>query len=67
MTRKPAGVIVHDLREMRQDKIITLDANGSKRTPEWRERYHRHIETLDLAIEGYENLARVQAEREAQQ
>jgi len=65
MTRKPAEVIAQDLREIRQDKILTVEANGHRRTQEWRDRYARHIETLDQAIEGFENLARVQADKQA--
>jgi hypothetical protein len=62
--RPPAHLIAEDLKQIRQDKILTVDANGSKRTQDWRDRYQRHIATLDFAIEGYENLARVQAERQ---
>ena len=64
MTRKPASTIASDLREIRQDKILTVEANGSRRAPEWRARYARHIATLDQAIEGFDNLARQQAERQ---
>ncbi|MBB3743878.1 hypothetical protein FHX10_003377 [Rhizobium sp. BK591] len=64
MTRKPADVIAHNLREIRQDKILTVDANGAKRSQEWRERYARHIEALGDAIEGFDNLARAQAEKQ---
>lgn len=63
MPRKPAHIIASDLREIRQDKILTVDANGSKRSQDWKDRYARHIATLDDAIEGYDNLARVQAEK----
>lgn len=66
MTRKPASTIASDLREMRQDKILTVEANGARRSPEWRERYARHISTLDQAIEGFDNLARQQAERQGE-
>jgi hypothetical protein len=63
MTRKPAHVIAGDLREIRQDKVLTVEANGAKRPQEWRDRYARHIESLDQAIEGFDNLARAQAEK----
>lgn len=64
MSKKPARVIANDLREIRQDKFLTLDANGKRMTAERRERYERHIASLDDAIEGFDNLARVQAEKE---
>jgi hypothetical protein len=66
MTRPPANVIAEHLREIRADKILTVDANGSKRSQEWRDRYQRHIETLGYAIEGYDNLARVKAQAAAE-
>ena len=66
MTRKPADVIAKDLREIRQDKVLTVEANSARRSQEWRDRYARHIDSLDQAIEGFETLARAQAERQAQ-
>lgn len=64
MSRKPAHLIASDLREMRQDKMLTVDANGHRRPQEWRDRYARHISSLDDAITGFDNLARIQAERQ---
>ncbi len=63
MTRKPAHVIATDLREILQDKVLTVEANGAKRPQEWWDRYARHIESMDQAIEGFDNLARAQAEK----
>lgn len=59
---KPAHLIAEALREIRQDKVLTVDANGKRMTEAKRERYARHIAALDTAIEGYHNLARRQAE-----
>jgi len=64
MTRPPAHIIAENLREIRQDKILTMEINGHKFPEDRRERLNRHISTLDFAIEGYDNLARVQAERQ---
>ncbi|WP_149344708.1 hypothetical protein [Neorhizobium sp. P12A] len=67
MTRKSAATIASDLREIRQDKILTVDANGKRMGADRLERFRRHIDTLDQAIEGFDNLAKAQAERQAQQ
>lgn len=60
---KPAHLIAEALREIRQDKVLTVDANGKRMNEERRERFSRHIAALDDAIEGYGNLARRQAEK----
>lgn len=67
MSKMPAHLIAEALREIRQDKVLTVDANGKRMPEDRRERYSRHIAALDDAIEGFDNLARVQAERQAQQ
>lgn len=67
MSKMPAHLIAEALREIRQDKVLTVDANGKRMTQERRDRYSRHIAALDDAIEGFDSLARVQAERQAQQ
>jgi hypothetical protein len=64
MSRKPAHLIAETLREIRQDKVLTVDANGKRMSEDRRERYARHIAVLDDAIEGFDNLARVQAEKQ---
>jgi hypothetical protein len=64
MSRKPAHLIAEALREIRQDKVLTVDANGKRMAEEKRERYARHISALDDAIDGFDNLARVQAEKQ---
>lgn len=66
MSKMPAHLIAEALREIRQDKVPTVDANGKRMNEERRERFARHIAALDDAIEGYDNLARVKAERQAQ-
>jgi hypothetical protein len=65
MTRKSAAAIAFDLREIRQDKINTVDANGKRMAADRLDRFRRHISSLDDAIEGFDNLARIQAERDS--
>ena len=45
------------LREIRQDKILTLSAHKKNRNEDLIARYNSHIMVLDRAIHGYDRLA----------
>lgn len=63
MTRPPSSQIASDLREAMQDKILTLEVNGKKISPERKERMERHINSIHWAAIGFDNLAQREAEK----
>lgn len=67
MIRPPAEEIATVLREIQRDKLLTLEVNGKRFDDYRRQRMNLHITTLDHAIEGFDNLARLQAQRAAEQ
>lgn len=64
MNRPPASQIAADLREARQDKVLTLEVNGKKISPERKARMERHINSLHWAAIGFDNLAAREAEKD---